>query len=41
MPKLYGTPNLYDKLYQNVQVDKEFKMIDQENMKEQLAIREK
>ena len=41
MPKLYGSQNLYDKLYQNVALDPEFQRIDQENKKELLAIRDK
>ena len=41
MPRLYGSQNLYDKLYSNIRLDKEFTKIDQENKKELLAIRDK
>ena len=41
MPNLYGSQNLYDKLYQNVALDPEFQRIDQENKKELQATRDK
>ena len=38
---LYGSQNMYEKLYQNVPLDPEFQRVDQENKKELLAIRDK
>ena len=40
-PRLYGTKQLYEKLYQNTELDEDFQKIDQENKKELLAIRDR
>ena len=40
-PRIYGTHNLYERLYNDVELDEDFQKVDQENKKELLAIQER